>query len=633
MSNSTSETSSPTSETATPASETQTTYSSELSSPPNTDNVDTKLENISSGEEAGVSRSYEQQRTPVFSPHAFRIATGDRVSLLQGLRKRNLRESTPFVNLFQEHELIYNRVEQLQKKTIQLQIDNERLKQTKDASFNSQGEHSDSHLRNELSELEKRLYETQRDLTTALRGKDENSQKILDLNDKIRQKDDALAQRDQKMRNLEAELESAKKTISQMSSKIEILEEQKQVQADEYSLLALSCSQFEERLLKSEEENRLILQQCVKFKQQFADQLNDKNAEFIAGQAAARDKKVSDNVREMGEKLKQLDTDKEAIFTTKYDVTNLILATDIPENPRNTLEAHTDEVTCVRFLNNNSFISAGVDRFVKIWDCTSATQIKPIATLSSCNGAVTCIDVDQQESCVVASSYDNSSRIWSLKDHRLKHSLTGHTGKVMAARFISDDSHKVATGSYDRTIKVWDLKQRLCSMVLHCHSSCTDLVAMEANLLCSGHLDKRVRCWDIRRSQTDFATNEVLLSGKVTSVHTGRERRDILACTKDGQLHVIDHRMMKVTATLVSDSLKIGADYCRATLSPDGRFAMAGSSDGTLVIFDVNSQNVSKILKAQHHSVILCTAWSNDGTKLLSADKGKKVILWCDRTY
>ena len=84
------------------------------------------------------------------------------------------------------------------------------------------------------------------------------------------------------MRNLEAELESAKKTISQMSSKIEILEEQKQVQADEYSLLALSCSQFEERLLKSEEENRLILQQCVKFKQQFADQLNDKNAEFIA---------------------------------------------------------------------------------------------------------------------------------------------------------------------------------------------------------------------------------------------------------------------------------------------------------------------------------------------------------------
>ena len=151
-------------------------------------------------------------------------------------------------------------------------------------------------------------------------------------------------------------------------------------------------------------------------------------------------------------------------------------------------------------------------------------QVKAVSTLSSCNGAVTCVDVDQQETCIVASSYDNSSRIWSLRDHRLKHSLTGHTGKVMAARFISDDSHKVATGSYDRTIKVWDLKQRLCSRVLHCHSSCTDLVTIEGNELCSGHLDKRIRFWDLRNQTSDMSVNEISLSGKVTSVHASRSK-------------------------------------------------------------------------------------------------------------
>ena len=77
------------------------------------------------------------------------------------------------------------------------------------------------------------------------------------------------------------------------------------------------------------------------------------------------------------------------------------------------------------------------------------------------------------------------------------------------------------------------------------------------------------------------------------------DRRDVLTCTKDGQLKVIDLRTMSVKATLVSDSLRVGADYCRASLSPDGRYAMVGSSDGSLLIFDVNAQKIEKVLK-QH---------------------------------
>ena len=179
-------------------------------------------------------------------------------------------------------------------------------------------------------------------------------------------------------------------------------------------------------------------------------------------------------------------------------------------------------MTCVKFLSNHNFVTAGVDRYVKLWDSSKASNVHSTSTLSSCNGAVTCIDVDHQENYIVASSYDHSSRIWSLRDHRLKHSLTGHTYKVMAARFIGEDSYKVATGSYDRTIKVWDLKEKLCAKVFHCHSSCTDLVAIDSKSLCSGHLDKRIRFWDIRSSNADMSTSELLLSGKVTSLDASK---------------------------------------------------------------------------------------------------------------
>lgn len=42
-----------------------------------------------------------------------------------------------------------------------------------------------------------------------------------------------------------------------------------------------------------------------------------------------------------------------------------------------------------------------------------------------------------------------------------QHTLTGHCGKVMAAKFLGEPS-KVVTGSYDRTLKIWDLRSKAC---------------------------------------------------------------------------------------------------------------------------------------------------------------------------
>ena len=46
----------------------------------------------------------------------------------------------------------------------------------------------------------------------------------------------------------------------------------------------------------------------------------------------------------------------------------------------------------------------------------------------------------------------------------LQHTLTGHSGKVLAARFMGDTS-MVVTGSHDRTLKIWDLRSRACKFI------------------------------------------------------------------------------------------------------------------------------------------------------------------------
>ena len=42
-----------------------------------------------------------------------------------------------------------------------------------------------------------------------------------------------------------------------------------------------------------------------------------------------------------------------------------------------------------------------------------------------------------------------------------QHTLTGHSGKVLSAKFLGD-SARVVSGSHDRTLKIWDLHSRAC---------------------------------------------------------------------------------------------------------------------------------------------------------------------------
>lgn len=51
----------------------------------------------------------------------------------------------------------------------------------------------------------------------------------------------------------------------------------------------------------------------------------------------------------------------------------------------------------------------------------------------------------------------DSSLTWCLQ-----HTLTGHSGKVLSARFLLDNT-RIVSGSYDRTLKLWDLRSKVCT--------------------------------------------------------------------------------------------------------------------------------------------------------------------------
>lgn len=105
-------------------------------------------------------------------------------------------------------------------------------------------------------------------------------------------------------------------------------------------------------------------------------------------------------------------------------------------------------------------------------------------------------------------------KFFQIKDFFLQHTLTGHSGKVLACKFFSGPN-RVVSGSHDRTLKLWDLRSRACTQTIFAGSMCNDLVTFGSHNIISGHYDKKIRFWDTR---TENSLNELLLFGKITSL-------------------------------------------------------------------------------------------------------------------
>lgn len=45
-----------------------------------------------------------------------------------------------------------------------------------------------------------------------------------------------------------------------------------------------------------------------------------------------------------------------------------------------------------------------------------------------------------------------------------QHTLTGHSGKVLSAKFLLDNA-RIVSGSHDRTLKLWDLRSKVCEEI------------------------------------------------------------------------------------------------------------------------------------------------------------------------
>ncbi|XP_057238376.1 autophagy-related protein 16-1 isoform X7 [Malurus melanocephalus] len=507
----------------------------------------------------------------------------------------------------------------------------------------------------QLQELAQLKIKHQEELTELHKKRGELAQSVIDLNNQMQQKDKEMQMNEAKIAEYLQKISELETECQELRSKLQDLERANQTLKDEYDALQITFNALEEKLRKTTEDNQELVSRWMAEKAQEANRLNAENEKDSRRRQARLQKELAEAAKEPlpvepDDDIEVLadetsDTAEEtspvravsrtsrrrslSSFPVPQDNVELHPGASkevrVPTTAICVFDAHDGEVNAVQFSPGSRLLATGgMDRRVKLWEVLG-DRCEPKGSLSGSNAGITSIEFDSAGSYLLAASNDFASRIWTVDDNRLRHTLTGHSGKVLSAKFLLDNA-RIVSGSHDRTLKLWDLRSKVCIKTVFAGSSCNDIVCTEQCVM-SGHFDKKIRFWDIR---TESIVKELELLGRITALDLNPERTELLTCSRDDLLKIIDLRVSAVRQTFSAQGFKCGSDWTRVVFSPDGNYVAAGSADGALYVWNVLTGKLERTLAKHHSSSINAVAWSPVGTHVVSVDKGNKAVLWSE---
>ncbi|XP_071423170.1 autophagy-related protein 16-1 isoform X6 [Pithys albifrons albifrons] len=507
----------------------------------------------------------------------------------------------------------------------------------------------------QLQELAQLKIKHQEELTELHKKRGELAQSVIDLNNQMQQKDKEMQMNEAKIAEYLQKISELETECQELRSKLQDLERANQTLKDEYDALQITFNALEEKLRKTTEDNQELVSRWMAEKAQEANRLNAENEKDSRRRQARLQKELAEAAKEplpvepdddievladeASDTAEETSPVRAVSRTARRRSLSLLPAPQdnvephpaaskevrVPTTAICVFDAHDGEVNAVQFSPGSRLLATGgMDRRVKLWEVLG-DRCEPKGSLSGSNAGITSIEFDSAGSYLLAASNDFASRIWTVDDNRLRHTLTGHSGKVLSAKFLLDNA-RIVSGSHDRTLKLWDLRSKVCIKTVFAGSSCNDIVCTEQCVM-SGHFDKKIRFWDIR---TESIVKELELLGRITALDLNSERTELLTCSRDDLLKIIDLRASAVKQTFSAQGFKCGSDWTRVVFSPDGNYVAAGSADGALYIWNVLTGKLEKTLAKHHSSPINAVAWSPAGAHVVSVDKGNKAVLWAE---
>jgi len=300
-----------------------------------------------------------------------------------------------------------------------------------------------------------------------------------------------------------------------------------------------------------------------------------------------------------------------------------------------TFQGHTDAVMSVCISPDGCYaLSGSEDHTIKLWDIQTGQEIQFFKVQNNLLSSV-CFSPDGLQA--LSTDWDGSMILWDIQ-----------TGKEVCTferqryRFpftcvcFSPDNRHILSGSFDGILKLWDIQTREIIETFEGHTSRVSSVCFspDGRNTLSGSEDHTIKLWDIQTGQetrcfqghTDF----------VQSICFSPDSRHALSGSHDGTLRLWDIQTGQETRCFQGHTVSIRPTTSRffvgdivmsVCISPDGRYALSGSQDGTLRLWDIQSGKEIRSFGG-HSDIVYSVCFSTHGQQALSGLRNGTLKLW-----
>lgn len=282
------------------------------------------------------------------------------------------------------------------------------------------------------------------------------------------------------------------------------------------------------------------------------------------------------------------------------------------------LRGHTSGVASIQMTPDGRFaVSGGDDKTVRFWDLQGGNCLQ---TLKGHIAGVTSVAISTDARIAISGGKDNQVIVWDLQAGNLKQMLSQHRETVWSVALTERGDYAVS-GSYDYSMRFWNLKSGvgtpfgadLCAVR-------SVAITHDGGTVASSGDDQMVRVWNPQNGEC------------ITTITSDSSWRLPLAISKDGSVLIAGNSGGGITfwnRRTLNNTLISGhtADIRAVAITPDGRWALSGSDDRTVRLWNLRSKKCLAILEG-HTQGVTGVAINSTCTRAVSCSEDGTIRIW-----